>query len=115
MMKRSEDNPNWKGGTWTNSSGYLMVLAHGHPAVNCRNYAPVHRKVFYDYHGWLPEFGWHIHHWDDNKMNNAISNLMPTTETKHGQIHLTPERAREIGRKGGRKTARLRRGAAKHK
>ncbi len=86
-----------------------MILAPGSPACTCRNYAPEHRLVFYEYHGWLPSGSEHIHHWDGDKMNNEISNLMPTDDNTHGRIHLTPERARELGRKGGRKTAKLRR------
>lgn len=111
MKNRAERNGQWKGGQWLHSKGYLMVLAPGHPACNCRDYAPLHRKVFFDYHGWLPGPGEHIHHFDEDKLNNEPSNLMPIENTTHGRVHLTSERARKIGQKGGRKTARTRKKA----
>lgn len=102
-------NPNWKGGTWVNSKGYVMVLVgHDHPMANCRGYAPRYRVVLYETKG-PPEPGQHGHHIDEDKQNDDPDNLEWAWPRDHGQIHLTPERARILGRIGGKKAARLRR------
>lgn len=97
------------GGRWINSRGYVMVMAPGHPAAHASGYAPEHRLVFYNTYGRLPADGAHVHHRDGDKQNNAPENLEEQWGAEHGRLHLTPERAREIGRKGGRKLARMRR------
>lgn len=109
MSRSGPDNPNWKGGEWVNSKGYVMVLVgRDHPMANCRAYAPRGRVVCYETYG-PPLPGQQAHHGDEDKQNDAPENLSWQYPTKHGQIHLTPERAAKIGAKGGRATARLRR------
>jgi len=56
-----------------------------------------------------PDAWQHGHHIDGDKQNDDPSNLEWRNPVDHGQYHLTPERARKIGKKGGKKTARLRR------
>jgi hypothetical protein len=122
--RRGPNNSNWKGGTWLNTKGYKMILVPGHPACNCRNYAPEHLVVYWDYHGEGPGELYEVHHWDGNKVHNEISNLEPKLIGEHqskghasnGGIHgvwvpLTKgdPRCREWGRKGGRRAARNRR------
>ena len=105
-------NPNWKGGSWINSSGYRMILVGvDHPVANCRQYAPEHLVVYYDYHGELPGPGWHVHHHDLDKQNNDIANLEPTLHADHSRRHLPKgsRRARELGRLGGQATAQKKR------
>jgi hypothetical protein len=110
-MPAGERNGNWKGGSWINSKGYVMVLVgFDHPMANCRRYAPRCRVVCYETNG-MPEPGQHCHHIDGDKQNDAPENLEWRWPSDHGQYHLTPERARKIGAKGGRKAARLRRRA----
>lgn len=110
MAGRSgSDNPNWKGGQWVNSKGYVMVLVgRDHPMANCKAYAPRCRVVCYETYG-PPEPRQHAHHKDEDKQNDAPENLEWTWPRRHGQIHLTPERARKLGRIGGKKAARNRR------
>lgn len=79
------NNPRWKGGTWINSKGYRMVWAPGHPACNCRNYAPEHRKVWYDTHGSLPPVGYDVHHKNTNKLDNRPTNLEEKSIGDHGR------------------------------
>jgi len=104
------DNPNWKGGSWINSGGYVMVwVGKGHPMATCRAYAPLHRLICFEVYGPPPTPDMHAHHKDEDKMNNAPDNLEWRTPTDHGRLHLTPDRARKLGAKGGRAAARLRR------
>jgi hypothetical protein len=108
MPRMGAANPNWKGGTWVNSKGYVMVLVgRDHPMATCRQYAPRCRVVCFETHG-PPHPGQHAHHIDGDKQNDAPENLEWRWPTEHGRHHLTPERARQIGAKGGRQAARLR-------
>ena len=104
-------NPNWKGGTWVNSKGYVMVLVgRDHPMATCRAYAPRCRLVCFETYG-APEPGQHCRHKNGDKQDDRPGNLEWRWPDEHGRYHLTPERARRIGAKGGRKAARLRRRA----
>ncbi|MBQ4495646.1 MAG: HNH endonuclease [Selenomonadaceae bacterium] len=46
----------------------------------------IHRVVFAYYYGEIPE-GYHVHHLDDNKTNNAIVNLQCLTKQEHRRLH----------------------------
>ena len=114
-MKRDRsgpNNPNWKGGTWINSAGYVMVLVgRDHPMASCRQYAKRCRLVCYETYGPPPD-GFHAHHINGDKQDDRPENLRWEDPGAHGRHHLTSERARKIGAKGGRKVARLRRRTA---
>lgn len=116
-------NPNWKGGKWIHSGGYLMVYAPGHPMCNCKNHAPEHLKNYFDFHGEPPGDGWELHHWNGDKLDNDPANLQPLMVGEHqskghksnGGVHGSriplvkgSARARELGRKGGKAAARAR-------
>lgn len=102
-------NPNWKGGWWINSKGYAMILVgREHPMATCRAYAPRCRVVCYETYV-PPEPGQHCHHIDGDKQNDLPENLEWRWPSEHGRHHLTPDRARELGRRGGEKAAKLRR------
>lgn len=99
------------GGVWIHSKGYIWVrVPPNHPCNRAgrRNYAPLHLLVFYYAEGRLPLPGFHLHHKDEDKCNNRRENLEERGEVEHGRLHLTSERAREIGRKGGKRAARRR-------
>jgi hypothetical protein len=100
---RGPKNPRWRGGSWIHSKGYLMLWSPGHPACNCRNYAPAHIKAYYDFHGHLPgeypdqdrldayieqtgKFPSEqidVHHHDGDKFHNDPSNLEPLEQGEH--------------------------------
>lgn len=110
-----EHNGRWKGGEWVNSKGYVMVLVgREHPMANCRAYAPLCRVVLYETKG-PPAPGQHAHHIDGNKQNDEPDNLEWQYPTEHGRWHLPPDRAREIGRKGGKAAAKNRRRARRER
>ena len=111
MSRPGDLNSRWKGGTWVNSSGYVMVLVgKDHPMASCRAYAKRCRLVCYEAHG-PPPIGYHAHHIDGDKQNDSPENLEWREPSDHGRYHLTSKRAKEIGAKGGRKVARLKRRA----
>lgn len=51
-------------------------------------YTPIHREVWRYYFGEIPE-GYEIHHVDEDKANNAISNLQCLSKADHNRIHLS--------------------------
>ena len=56
---------------------------------NCES---LHRSIWSYYNGEIPE-GYHIHHIDEDKSNNAIENLRLIEGREHLRMHmLTPER-----------------------
>jgi hypothetical protein len=112
MSRPGEQNARWKGGTWVNSSGYVMVLVgREHPMASCRAYAKRCRLVCYETHGPPPTPEHHAHHINGDKTDDRPENLEWREASDHGRHHLSSKRAKEIGAKGGRKTARLRRRA----
>ena len=50
-----------------------------------------HRWVWINIHGDIPK-GYHIHHKDEDKSNNAITNLELIEASRHCRIHMTKEK-----------------------
>ena len=46
----------------------------------------LHQRVWEDNAGPIPE-GWHVHHIDENKHNNAFSNLQCLSPSEHSAMH----------------------------
>lgn len=59
---------------------------------------PIHRAVWSYYNGEIPD-GYHIHHIDGNKANNAVENLQCLTATEHSQLHNPPKRGTRLVKK----------------
>ena len=51
------------------------------------HFGRIHRAVYHYYFGDIPE-GYEIHHIDENKANNDISNLVMLTKLEHRQLHI---------------------------
>jgi endogenous inhibitor of DNA gyrase (YacG/DUF329 family) len=95
------NNPRWKGGVVNHSDGYLYSHAPEHPFAS-NGYVLAHRRVM---ERWLrknepespflirlgnqlylsPDF--HVHHKDEDKVNNAIRNLQCLTPSEHRRHH----------------------------
>ena len=50
----------------------------------------LHRAVWEYHNGMIPS-GYHVHHKDGNRSNNAIENLMLLQESEHLSIHMSTE------------------------
>lgn len=107
-------NPRWNGGRWLSSAGYVWVyVGVDHPCnrSGVKGYAPKHLLVFWQHTGRFPEPGHHIHHRNGIKSDNRWRNLVEKENDEHGRLHLPKgsDRAKELGSKGGKATARMRR------
>jgi hypothetical protein len=113
---KREDNPSWKGGRRIDERGYVQVLMPDHPFAK-DGYMLEHRFLVEERvrrcdpeNNLLVEVngekyikpGSVVHHIDENKTNNASSNLMLLpNQAAHSFIHSSPlpmeERLRRIG------------------
>lgn len=63
-----------------NENGYYRCWEQGHKGLR------LHRYIWEIENGQIPE-GFHIHHKNENKRNNHISNFELLTDSEHGKQH----------------------------
>lgn len=68
------------------AGGYTRIYVPGHPAANSDGYALEHRLVLHEAGISVPK-GWHVHHLDGDKTNNALDNLAVLSESAHHRLH----------------------------
>lgn len=101
-------NGNWKGGRIPRHDGYIYVSVHDHPFAS-NGYVLEHRWIM---ERWLVKNDpaskflteidgklrlsrdFHVHHMDENKTNNRVSNLRCMTPGEHKVLHNAIRRAR---------------------
>ena len=75
-----ENNPNWSGGRYITSHGYIKIrLRAGHHLVDATGYAYEHRVVAETKLGRRLLPGEMIHHIDGNKQKNVPENIQVVT------------------------------------
>ena len=67
-------NRNWKGGI-TNIKGYIHIYSPNHPNCDNKNYYPLHRIMMEKKLKRFLKTEETVHHKDENKLNNSLSNL----------------------------------------
>jgi len=84
LGKRS---PFWKGGRGKDSNGYWEVYSPHHPYKNCHNRVKEHRLIMEkELKRFLtPEE--HVHHINEDIIDNRIENLKIVTREEHNSIH----------------------------
>lgn len=95
-------NPAWKGGRVLQSDGYIYALDRSHPHAGSNGYILEHRSVmekhllendpsseFLTFANDRPvlSLDYEVHHRDEDKANNEISNLECLTPAQHRQRH----------------------------
>ena len=75
-----EENPAWKGGRFQRSDGYICVW-------NGDDYELEHRKVMENYLGRKLNHDEQVHHKNEIKNDNSISNLEVLSISKHAKKH----------------------------
>ena len=78
IQPKGKFSPNWKGGEYI-SKGYIQVYSDG-------RYIPKHVDIYQKYHKLCMLRCGHVHHKDNNPLNNEISNLEGMTASKHMSI-----------------------------
>ena len=98
IKKSGPGHPCWKGGTYHNSIGYLMVYAPGHPRVGSNGYVREHLRVWMERYGDIP-VDHVIHHLNGVKDDNRLENLICISKYKHQTntiVQMLQKRIREL-------------------
>ena len=56
---------------------------------------PVHCIMAHTYFGYNPEYD--VHHKDENKLNNSLSNLVYLTREEHSRLHRKGKKGKKLG------------------
>lgn len=87
VLRRGEYHPNWSGGRYFNSSGYVMVYDRSHLRVCSNGYVREHIKVWMGANGDIPQ-GYLIHHINGIKSDNRLVNLSCIPRGQHQTLAL---------------------------
>lgn len=91
-------NGQWRGGERISSHGYVMIfVGQEHPLADVRGYAYLHSLVWAAAGRAMPGPGEELHHDDDQKQHNRLSNLGVITTAEHARHH-AKEKPRMRGR-----------------
>jgi hypothetical protein len=83
-----KDNPNWKGGKYIQSSGYVLVYSPKHPNANKTLCVQEHRLVMEKYLGRYLTKKEIVHHKNNIRTDNRLSNLkLFPTQKAHLAYH----------------------------
>jgi hypothetical protein len=80
------NNHNWKGGISINH-GYRYIRKPDYPFPDARGYVAEHRLVFEEYYKCCLLPWTHVHHINEDKLDNRIENLKPVTVSQHNKVH----------------------------
>ena len=101
-----EKNPNWGGGRFVGSSGYVKVLVPHYYGADSKGYAYEHRIEAEKKIGRRLRRGESVHHRDGNKTHNEHENLMVCGSMKeHSDAHVPLKMAAGDEAKGFKLTA----------
>lgn len=81
-----EDSPNYNGGKYIDDKGYVRVLKPDHPK-NIRGYTYEHRLVMEQYLKRYLEAWETVHHINEIKVDNRLSNLFLCSTQEHSALH----------------------------
>ena len=72
---------------WVDNRGYkVFSVPAKDSASGKRKHMPVHRFLYEQVYGPIPK-GYHIHHKDENKLNNSLNNLEMLSNSDHRRLH----------------------------
>lgn len=89
-IKRGKDSPNWKGGLYEVTNGYVYRYVDNHPFKNSGNYVPEHRIVMEKYLGRYLKPEEMVHHINGIKNDNRLENLkLFPSDKEHMRFHMS--------------------------
>ncbi len=80
------------------SSGYYMIKMKDHPQADKKGYVHYHRYMLEKHLGYVLPKKYHVHHIDENKENNNVSNLVAIDRKAHAYLHFVLREKDERGR-----------------
>ncbi|AUS17019.1 HNH endonuclease [Bacillus velezensis] len=84
---RGPKNPLFKSGVRISRYGYKLIYKPHHPNSQKDGYILEHRYVMSEYLKRPLKEDEHVHHKDENKLNNDVSNLELVTRSEHSSLH----------------------------
>lgn len=88
LARLGPSNGRWRGGERITHHGYVMIyVGVEHPLADIRGYAYLHALVWAAAGRPLPGRGEELHHRDDRKTYNRLSNLEVITTAEHARRH----------------------------
>ena len=84
-----DKHPNWKGGRYINTDGYVFIYSPTHPNKTKAGHVMEHWLVMEQAIGRYLKPDEVVHHKDSNPQTNDISNLELTVQPKHASLHNT--------------------------
>lgn len=99
-----QDSPNYNGGKYIDDKGYVRVLQPNHPK-NIRGYTYEHRVIMELYLNRYLEAWETVHHINEIKVDNRLSNLFLCSTEEHSALHKEGHRITESHKKKMRETA----------
>lgn len=85
---KANRNPNWKGGEYISSDGYVMKHCPNHPNCDGHGYVRKHRLVYEQCYKCCLLPWVEIDHINKNKLDNGIENLRPMYKSQHTSRHM---------------------------
>lgn len=79
-------NSNWKGGRKINH-GYVLLKKYGHSNADEKGYVAEHRLVMSEELGRSLRKGELVHHENEDRQDNDLSNLKVMTRGEHNAVH----------------------------
>lgn len=81
-----ERNPNWRGGRFTHTNGYIVIRKPNHPKANRKGYIYEHRFVAENKIGRILKDDEVAHHLDGDKKNNNQDNIVVMKVSDHARL-----------------------------
>ena len=91
---RGPGSPHWKGGRRLHTTGYWELNKPEHPRARSNGYVSEHIVIWEQHNGEPLPDGWHVHHLNGVKTDNAPKNLKAMPSKKH--MLYIPMQAEEI-------------------
>lgn len=84
---KGANNPAYKGGSYVNTYGYVLLNKPGHPNLDKSGYVAEHRFIMSQHLGRPIKKDEDVHHINGNRQDNRIENLELLSHGEHKRLH----------------------------